>query len=528
MNYAKGNKTKGGAKLKEKIEQLLETKKKIELGGGEKRIEKQHSQGKLTARERINLLLDEGSFVEIDAFVEHRCTNFGMEKTEAPADGVVTGYGTIDGRLVFVYAQDFTVLGGSLGEMHANKIVKVQQMALKMGAPIIGINDSGGARIQEGVDALSGYGKIFFNNTKASGVIPQISVILGPCAGGAVYSPALTDFIFMVDGVSRMFITGPQVIKTVTGEDVTQEELGGANTHNKISGVAHFMDNSEEECLNRIRKLLSYLPSNNLENPPAYQTEDDINRVEEKLNELVPVNPNKPYDMKEIIRLLADNNEFFEVQEHYAQNIITGYIRLNGKTVGVVANQPRVLAGCLDINASDKAARFIRTCDAFNIPLLSLVDVPGFLPGTDQEYGGIIRHGAKMLYAFSEATVPKVTLIVRKAYGGAYLAMCSKDLGADQVFAWPGAEIAVMGPEGAANIIFKKDIKNSDNPIETRQEKIKEYRDTVANPYIAAARGFVDDIIVPSTTRPRLISAFDMLQTKRETNPAKKHGNIPV
>lgn len=528
MNYAKGNKTKGGAKLKEKIEQLLETKKKIELGGGEKRIEKQHSQGKLTARERINLLLDEGSFVEIDAFVEHRCTNFGMEKTEAPADGVVTGYGTIDGRLVFVYAQDFTVLGGSLGEMHANKIVKVQQMALKMGAPIIGINDSGGARIQEGVDALSGYGKIFFNNTKASGVIPQISVILGPCAGGAVYSPALTDFIFMVDGVSRMFITGPQVIKTVTGEDVTQEELGGANTHNKISGVAHFMDNSEEECLNRIRKLLSYLPSNNLENPPAYQTEDDINRVEEKLNELVPVNPNKPYDMKEIIRLLADNNEFFEVQEHYAQNIITGYIRLNGKTVGVVANQPRVLAGCLDINASDKAARFIRTCDAFNIPLLSLVDVPGFLPGTDQEYGGIIRHGAKMLYAFSEATVPKVTLIVRKAYGGAYLAMCSKDLGADQVFAWPGAEIAVMGPEGAANIIFKKDIKNSDNPIETRQEKIKEYRDTVANPYIAAARGFVDDVIVPSTTRPRLISAFDMLQTKRETNPAKKHGNIPV
>ncbi len=514
--------------MKEKIEQLLETKKNIELGGGEKRIEKQHSEGKLTARERINLLLDEGSFVEIDAFVKHRCTNFGMEKTEAPADGVVTGYGTIDGRLVFVYAQDFTVLGGSLGEMHANKIVKVQQMALKMGAPIIGINDSGGARIQEGVDALSGYGKIFYNNTKASGVIPQISVILGPCAGGAVYSPALTDFIFMVEGISRMFITGPQVIKTVTGEDVSQEELGGANTHNRVSGVAHFKDKSEQDCIMRIRKLLSYLPSNNLENPPAYQSNDDINRIEEKLNDLVPDNPNKPYDMKEIIKLLADDNEFFEIQEYYAQNIITGYIRLNGKTIGVVANQPKVLAGCLDINASDKAARFIRTCDAFNIPLLSLVDVPGFLPGTDQEYGGIIRHGAKMLYAFSEATVPKVTLIVRKAYGGAYLAMCSKDLGADQVFAWPGAEIAVMGPEGAANIIFKKDISNSDNPVETRQEKIKEYRDTVANPYIAASRGFIDDVIVPSTTRPRLISAFDMLETKRESNPAKKHGNIPV
>jgi len=514
--------------LKEKIEKLLETKKNIELGGGEKRIEKQHSEGKLTARERINMLLDEGSFVEIDQFVTHRCTNFGMEKVEAQADGVVTGYGTIDGRLVFVYAQDFTVLGGSLGEMHANKICKVQQMAMKMGAPIIGINDSGGARIQEGVDALSGYGKIFYNNTKASGVIPQISVILGPCAGGAVYSPALTDFIFMVDGISRMFITGPQVIKTVTGEDVSQEELGGANTHNRVSGVAHFMDRSEEECIKRIRTLLSYLPSNNLEVPPAYESIDDINRIEEKLNELVPPNPNKPYDMKEVIRLLADNGQLFEIQEHYAQNIITGFIRLNGKTIGVVANQPKVLAGCLDINASDKAARFIRTCDAFNIPLLNLVDVPGFLPGTDQEYGGIIRHGAKMLYAYSEATVPKVTLIVRKAYGGAYLAMCSKDLGADQVFAWPSAEIAVMGPDGAANIIFKNDIKNSDNPVETRQQKIQEYRNTVANPYIAASRGFVDDVIVPSTTRPRLISAFDMLETKRETNPAKKHGNIPV
>lgn len=514
--------------MKEKIERLLETTKKIELGGGEQRIEKHHKSGKLTARERINLLFDEGSFIEVDKFVEHRCTNFGMEKVEAPSDGVVTGYGTVDGRLVFTYAQDFTVVGGSLGEMHAAKICKVQDMALKMGAPIIGFNDSGGARIQEGVDALSGYGKIFYRNTIASGVVPQISVIMGPSAGGAVYSPALTDFIFMVDKTSMMFITGPQVIKSVTGEEVTQEELGGASTHNKVSGVAHFMDKTEAECIERIKELLSFLPSNNLEEAPMYIMEDEINRVEEKLNELVPVNPNKPYDMKEVIRLIADGGYFFEVQEYFAQNIITGYIRLNGKTIGVVANQPRVLAGCLDINASDKAGRFIRTCDAFNIPLLNLVDVPGFLPGTAQEYGGIIRHGAKMLYAYSEATVPKVTLIVRKAYGGAYLAMCSKDLGADQVFAWPNAEIAVMGPDGAANIIFKKDIENSDNPITTRQEKINEYRDTVANPYIAAQRGFVDDVIVPSITRPRLISAFDMLESKRENRPAKKHGNLPV
>lgn len=514
--------------MKDRIERLLETKEKIKLGGGEERIKKQHERGKLTARERINLLLDEGSFIELDAFVKHRCTNFGMEKVEAPGDGVVTGYGTVDGRLVFVYAQDFTVLGGSLGEMHAAKINKVQDMALKMGAPIVGINDSGGARIQEGVDSLSGYGKIFFRNTKASGVIPQITAIMGPSAGGAVYSPALTDFIFMVEKTSQMFITGPQVIETVTGEKVTQEELGGAHTHNAISGVAHFQDSTEEESIQRIRTLLSYLPSNNLETSPVYEVNDDINRIEKKLEEIVPTNPNKPYDMKEIIRLLADHGEFFEVQENFAQNIIIGFIRLNGKTVGVVANQPRILAGCLDINSSDKAARFIRTCDAFNIPLLNLVDVPGFLPGTDQEYGGIIRHGAKMLYAYSEATVPKVTLIIRKAYGGAYLAMCSKELGADQVYAWPNAEIAVMGPEGAANIIFRHDIKDSDDPMETRQEKIKEYRDTVANPYIAAERGYVDDVIVPSITRPRLISAFDMLESKRETNPAKKHGNLPV
>jgi acetyl-CoA carboxylase carboxyltransferase component len=514
--------------MKEKIEQLLETKNKIELGGGESRIEKHHKSGKLTARERLNLLFDEKSFVEVDKFVSHRSTNFDMAKVEAPGDGVVTGYGTVDGRLVFSYAQDFTVVGGSLGEMHAAKIAKIQDMALKMGAPIVGINDSGGARIQEGVDALSGYGKIFYRNTISSGVIPQISVIMGPSAGGAVYSPAITDFIFMVDKTSMMFITGPQVIKSVTGEEVTQEELGGAKTHNKVSGVAHFVDNTEAECIERIKELLSYLPSNNLETSPVYESQDDINRIEERLNEMVPVNPNKPYDMKDLIKTLSDGEEFFEVQEYFAQNIITGYIRLNGKTIGVVANQPKVLAGCLDINASDKSARFIRTCDAFNIPLLNLVDVPGFLPGTSQEYGGIIRHGAKMLYAYSEATVPKVTLIIRKAYGGAYIAMGSKELGSDQVFAWPNAEIAVMGPEGAANIIFKNDIANSDDPINTRQEKIAEYRDTVANPYIAAQRGFVDDVIVPSTTRPRLISAFDMLESKRENRPAKKHGNLPL
>ena len=514
--------------MKNKIEELIESKNKISLGGGEKRIEKQHKSSKFTARERINLLLDEGSFVEIDAFVKHRCTNFEMEKVEAEADGVVTGYGTVDGRLIFEYAQDFTVLGGSLGEMHAAKICKVQDMAIKMGAPIVGFNDSGGARIQEGVDALSGYGNIFYRNTLASGVVPQISVIVGPCAGGAVYSPAITDFIFMVENTGMMFITGPQVIKSVTGEEVSQEELGGAVTHNKISGVAHFIDSNEEDCIQRIKRLLSYLPSNNLEEPPIIEADDNINRVEERLNEIIPENPNKSYDMKEIINILADKGEFFEVQPYYAQNMITGYIRLNGMTVGVIGNQPKVLAGCIDVNASDKAGRFIRTCDAFNIPLLNLVDVPGFLPGTEQEYGGIIRHGAKMLYAYSEATVPKVTLIIRKAYGGAYLAMCSKDLGADQVFAWPNAEIAVMGPEGAANIIFKKEIEGSEDPVEFRKEKIAEYKDTVNNPYIAASRGYVDDVIVPSTTRPRLISAFDMLRSKREERPAKKHGNIPL
>lgn len=511
-----------------KLEDLQKRKEKIMEAGGQKRIEKQHQSGKLTARERINLLLDEGSFVEIDAFVRHRCNLFGMEKQDTPAEGVVTGYGTVNGRLVYVFAQDFTVLGGSLGEMHAQKICKVLDMAMKVGAPVIGINDSGGARIQEGVDALSGYGQIFFRNTIASGVIPQIAVIMGPCAGGAVYSPALQDFIFMVDKTSQMFITGPQVIKSVTGEEVSSEELGGAMTHNRVSGVAHFISPDENQCIEDIRTLLSFLPSNNLESPPVFETGDDINRIEEALNEIVPDNPNKPYDMKEVIRLIVDDGYFFEVQPYYAQNIITCFARFNGKPVGIIANQPKVLAGCLDINASDKAARFIRTCDAFNIPLVNLVDVPGFLPGTSQEYGGIIRHGAKMLYAYSEATVPKITLVTRKAYGGAYLAMCSKDLGADMVLAWPSAEIAVMGPEGAANIIFRKQIKDSDDPAATRQEKIQEYKDRFANPYVAASRGFVDDVIIPSTTRQRIISALDMLSSKRETRPAKKHGNMPV
>lgn len=513
---------------KDKLNELIERKKKVQLGGGESAIAKQHESGKLTARERILKLLDANSFVEMDAFVEHRCVNFGMEKKTAPGEGVVTGYGTIDGRLVYVFAQDFTVIGGSLGEMHAAKIVKAQEAALKVGAPIIGINDSGGARIQEGVDALSGYGDIFYNNTIASGVIPQISVILGPCAGGAVYSPALTDFIFMVQNTSKMFITGPQVIETVTGEKVSAEQLGGAMTHNSVSGVAHFVDENEDECINKIKHLLSFLPQNNLENAPAFDCQDNINRIDEILNDIVPENPNKAYDMKQVIFTLADKGEFLEYQPYFAENIITGFMRINGKSVGVIANQPSKLAGCLDINASDKSSKFIRTCDAFNIPLLTLVDVPGFLPGTNQEYGGIIRHGAKMLYAYSEATVPKVTVITRKAYGGAYIAMCSRHLKADVVLGWPTAEIAVMGPDGAANIIFRKDIESAEDKNEKRKEKIAEYRDTVANPYIAAARGYIDDVIEPATTRQRIISAFDMLAGKREQKPSKKHGNIPL
>ncbi|MEA4845795.1 MAG: carboxyl transferase domain-containing protein [Clostridiaceae bacterium] len=512
----------------DKINELQNRLDKITAGGGAEKTAKQHKAGKLTARERIELLMDQDSFVELDAFVKHRCNELGMEAVDAPAEGVITGYGTVDGRLVYAFAQDFTVVGGSLGEMHAKKICKVLDLALRMGAPVVGMNDSGGARIQEGVDALSGYGNIFYRNTIASGVVPQISVIMGPCAGGAVYSPALTDFTFMVDKTSQMFITGPQVIKAVTGEEVSPEELGGATTHNRTSGVAHFISPDERACIEDIKRLLSFLPSNNLETAPVFETGDDLNRIEEELNTIVPDSPNKPYDMKEVIRAIVDNGDFMEVQQYYAQNIITAYARINGASIGIIANQPKVLAGCLDINASDKAARFIRTCDAFNIPVLNLVDVPGFLPGTNQEYGGIIRHGAKMLYAYSEATVPKVTMIIRKAYGGAYIAMCNRELGADMVFAWPTAEIAVMGPEGAANIIFKKDIEGAEDPVQARGEKIQEYKDKFATPYIAAARGYVDAVIEPSETRPRLANAFEMLASKRESRPAKKHGNLPV
>jgi len=508
------------ATVQEKIDHLKKIQEKVILGGGAKRIEKQHDKGKLTARERIEKLLDPGTFVELDQFVKHRCTNFGMEKTEAPGEGVVTGYGTVDGRLVYVFAQDFTVIGGSLGEMHAAKIVKIQDLALKMGAPLIGLNDSGGARIQEAVDALSGYGKIFYRNTLASGVIPQISVIMGPCAGGAVYSPALTDFIFMVKKTSQMFITGPQVIKSVTAEEVTAEKLGGAMTHNATSGVAHFAAENDDDCMQKVRYLLSFLPSNNLEEAPIVATGDDPDRIEPGLNTIVPEHSNQPYDMKQVIKMLVDKGEFYEVHAHYAANIITCFARFDGQTVGIIANQPAVMAGCLDINASDKAARFIRFCDAFNIPLLNIVDVPGFLPGTDQEYGGIIRHGAKLLYAYSEATVPKITLITRKAYGGSYLAMCSQDLGADQVLAWPSAEIAVMGPAGAANIIFR-----GDPEVEA---KTAQYVEEFATPYKAAERGFVDLVIEPSETRPRIITALSMLASKREDRPAKKHGNIPL
>lgn len=507
----------------EKIQRLRDKIAKTKLGGGQKRVEKQHASGKLTARERLEKLLDAGSFVEMDQFITHRCGYFGMENVETPAEGVVTGYGTIDGRLVYVYAQDFTVLGGSLGEMHANKIIKVLDMALTMGAPVIGLNDSGGARIQEGIDALSGYGKIFYRNTQASGVIPQICAIMGPCAGGAVYSPALTDFIFMVDKTSQMFITGPQVIKAVTGEEVSSEELGGAMTHNSTSGVAHFVAENDDDCLAQIRALLSYLPSNNLEDAPYCENGDTPDRMDMELNSLVPDDSNKPYDMKELIAKIVDNGQFFEVQPWYAQNMIICFARFDGQPVGIIANQPKILAGCLDINASDKAARFIRFCDAFNIPVVNLVDVPGFLPGTNQEYGGIIRHGAKMLYAYCEATVPKLTLVIRKAYGGAYLAMCSRDLGADQVIAWPSAEIAVMGPAGAANIIFR-----DEKSPEDRAKKTDEYIDNFANPYKAAEHGFVDIVIEPSQTRPAVINALNMLATKRQTRPAKKHGNIPV
>ncbi len=510
------------------LEALARARARVLAGGGPDRVEQQHEKGKLTARERLALLYDPDSFVEIDPFVRHRATDFGMAGREAPGDGVVTGYGRVDGRTVFAFAQDFTVIGGTLGEMHAGKICKVQDLALKTGAPCVGIQDSGGARIQEGVAALDGYGRIFWRNTLASGVIPQLSVILGPCAGGAVYSPALTDFVFMVQGTSHMFITGPEVIKAVTGEEVTFEQLGGADTHNRQSGVAHFLARDEAECFGLVRALLGLLPANNMEDPPFKDVGDPLDRQEEDLKDLVPLDPNRPYDIREIITRVVDAGTFLEVHAHWAQNVVVGFARLGGRSVGVVGNQPRVLAGCLDINASDKAARFVRFCDAFNVPLVTLVDTPGYLPGTAQEYGGIIRHGAKLLYAYSEATVPKLTVNVRKAYGGAYIGMCSRSLGADLVLAWPTAEIAVMGPEGAANIIFRDEIRQAEDPAAVRQARIAEYRERFANPYVAAGLGYVDDVIDPRATRPRLISGLEALVAKGEQRPARKHGNIPV
>ncbi|HHY95066.1 MAG TPA: methylmalonyl-CoA carboxyltransferase [Firmicutes bacterium] len=512
----------------DRLQELYDRRARVEAGGGPERIDKQHRAGKLTARERLHLLFDPGTFVETDPFVRHRCTEFGMAEMEIPGEGVVTGFGRVDGRVVYAFSQDFTVMGGSLGEMHARKITKAMDAALKAGVPFVGLNDSGGARIQEGVDALDGYGSIFFRNTIASGVIPQISVIMGPCAGGAVYSPALTDFIFMVQGTGQMFITGPQVIKAVTGEEVSMEDLGGAGTHSAVSGVAHFFAEDERTCLSMVRQLLSYLPANNVEDPPFVPTDDPPDREEPGLREVVPADPNRPYDVHDVIVPLMDHGAFLEVHARYAGNIVVGFGRVGGRVVGVVANQPRVLAGCLDINASDKAARFVRFCDAFNVPLLTLVDTPGYLPGTAQEYGGIIRHGAKLLYAFSEATVPKITVILRKAYGGAYLAMCARSLGCDQALAWPSAEIAVMGPEGAANIIFREEISRGENPAQVRQEKIREYRERFANPYVAAARGYVDVVIDPMHTRQYVARSLEALSQKREARPAKKHGNFPA
>jgi methylmalonyl-CoA decarboxylase subunit alpha len=512
----------------DKREILLKKKGKIALGGGLERIEKQHNSGKMTARERLLHLFDTGTFVEIDAFVKNRCTNFGMDKLDLEGESVVIGYGQVEGRVVYAFSQDFTITGGALGEMHARKVVKAMDNAVKVGAPIVGLNDSGGARIQEAVDALSGYGDIFYRNSIYSGVIPQISAVMGPCAGGAVYSPALTDFIFMVDKTSQMFITGPQVIKTVTGEIVTAEELGGAMTHNSVSGNVHFIADNEVDCLNAIRRLLQFLPANSMEKAPVLPTTGDLNMSIEELDSLIPDSPNKPYDILDAILPIVDNRDFMQYQPYFATNLVTGLARINGQSIGVIANQPKVMAGCLDMNAGDKAARFIRTCDAFNIPLLTFVDVPGFLPGTTQEFGGIIRHGAKILYAYSEATVPKVTVITRKAYGGAYVAMCSKSLGADMVFAWPTAEVAVMGSEGAVNIIFKNDIAEAQDKEATKRKILEDYEAEFATPYKAAERGFVDDVIEPHATRQRIIDAYNMLAGKRERRPAKKHGNIPL
>jgi len=507
---------------------LREKRALSQLGGGEQRIQAQHARGKLTARERIELLLDNGSFRETDAFVSHRTEDFGLAERKYLGDSVVTGWGTIDGRLVYVFSQDFTVFGGSLGEAHAQKIVKIMDMALKNGAPVIGLNDSGGARIQEGVVSLGGYADIFLRNTLASGVVPQISVIMGPCAGGAVYSPAITDFIFMVKQSSYMFITGPEVVKTVTHEDVTFEELGGAMVHADTSGVCHVASDSEAEALAMLRELFSYLPQNNMEDPPIRRTEDDPLRRDEALDTIIPDDPSKPYDIKEVIRMVVDDGRFFEIHKDYAANIVCGFARLDGKPVGIVANQPAVLAGALDIDSSKKAGRFVRFCDAFNFPIITFVDVPGFLPGVDQEHGGIIASGAKLLYAYCEATVPKLTVITRKAYGGAYDVMSSKHIRADFNVAWPGAEIAVMGPDGAVNIIFRKELAEADDPVKKKDELVADYREKFANPYIAASHGYIDDVIEPSETRPRLINALEMLENKRDSNPPKKHGNIPL
>ena len=515
----------------EKIKELVELRAKARMGGGEKAIEKQHAKGKYTARERIDMLLDPGSFEEMDMFKLHRCTNFGMEKKQYLGDGVVTGSGTIDGRLVYVFAQDFTVNGGSLSETMAEKICKVMDQAMKMGAPCIGLNDSGGARIQEGINALGGFAEIFQRNIMASGVVPQISGIFGPCAGGAVYSPALTDFTLMMEGTSYMFLTGPKVVKTVTGEEVTQEQLGGASVHAAKSGVAHFVVDNEEDGIKTLRKLLSFLPSNNLEEAPMVACNDAIDRLEDSLNEIIPDNPNKPYDVFEVIRAIVDNGDFFESQKQFAANIVTGFGRFNGQSVGIIANQPKYMAGVLDINASRKAARFVRFCDAFNIPIVTLVDVPGFLPGTGQEYGGIIIHGAKLLFAYGEATVPKVTVILRKAYGGAYCVMSSKHLRGDINYAWPTGEIAVMGPKGAIEVLESKQIAAIEDPAKKAEfiaEKENDYRDKFANPYVAAQYGYIDDVIEPRNTRFRIIRALQSLSTKKLSNPAKKHSNIPL
>jgi propionyl-CoA carboxylase beta chain len=499
-----------------------------EAGGGQERTQRQHQEGKLSARERIDLLLDEGTFEEVDKLVRHRCHDFGMDQQVVDGDGFVTGYGRVHGRLVYVFAQDFTVFGGSLSEANALKICKIMDLALKTGAPVIGLNDSGGARIQEGVLSLAGYADIFLRNTLASGVIPQISAIMGPCAGGAVYSPALTDFIFMVDHTSHMFVTGPDVIKTVTHEDVTKEKLGGAETHNSISGVAHFLAQDDSECLRMIRELISYIPPNNRDDAPARQATDPADRADPALDKLVPAESNIPYDIKEIIHRVVDDGEFFEIHEHWAKNIVIGFARMDGRTVGIVANQPAFLAGCLDINSSVKGARFVRFCDAFNIPILTFEDVPGFLPGTEQEFGGIIRQGAKLLYAYAEATVPKITVITRKAYGGAYCVMGSKHLRTDVNFAYPTAEIAVMGAEGAVNIVYRRELTTAGDKEAARQQKIDEFRDRFANPFVAAERGFIDDVIEPHETRPKVIRALRMLATKVDTMPRKKHGNIPL